>query len=138
MPIKTQQEEPLTLNMTPMIDIVFLLIIFFMVGTQFVEMERNMKLDVPQVSDLKALTPTPARQVVNVYQDGTITLDNQRITLDELKTKLKQARTDYKELGVVVRGDAAGQFQNVASVLAACRHAGISDMGISVRLARNE
>ena len=138
MPIKTQQDEPLSLNMTPMIDIVFLLIIFFMVGTQFVELERNMKLEVPQVSDLRALTPTPARQVVNVYQDGTIMLDNQQVTLDELKTRLSRARTDYKELGVVVRGDAGGRFQNVASVLAACRNAGISDMGISVRLASRE
>ena len=52
MPLKTHQDEQPTLNLTPMIDIVFLLIIFFMVGTKFAEMERTVQLEVPKVGDL--------------------------------------------------------------------------------------
>jgi biopolymer transport protein ExbD len=51
MPLKTHVDEQPTLNLTPMIDIVFLLIIFFMVGTKFTELERKMALEVPQVGD---------------------------------------------------------------------------------------
>lgn len=138
MPLKTHVDEQPTLNLTPMIDIVFLLIIFFMVGTKFTELERKLTLDVPQVSDATALAPAPEKRVINVYRDGRVTLDRQPITLDQLRAELAAARREYQELGVVVRGDADGSFQNVVHVLNTCRQAGISQMGISVRLARKD
>ena len=72
MPIKTHHDDQPTLNLTPMIDIVFLLIIFFMVGTKFAEMERQIKLEVPTVKQFGALTAAPEKRVINVYRDGTI------------------------------------------------------------------
>ncbi|MBN00950.1 MAG: biopolymer transporter ExbD [Planctomycetaceae bacterium] len=136
MPLKTHQDEQPTLNLTPMIDIVFLLIIFFMVGTKFAEIERTVQLEVPKVGDLGALSSAPEKRVINVYNDGSIVVDRRSITLEQLRAELKSATAQYPELGVVVRGDGAGPFQNVASVLTACRQAGIDDMGISVRLDR--
>ena len=136
MPLKTHQDEQPTLNLTPMIDIVFLLIIFFMVGTKFAEMERTVQLEVPKVGDLGALSSAPEKRVINVYNNGSIVVDRRSITLEQLRAELKSATAQYPELGVVVRGDGAGPFQNVASVLTACRQAGIDDMGISVRLDR--
>lgn len=136
MPLKTTFEEQPSLNLTPMIDIVFLLIIFFMVGTKFTELERKIALQVPQVKDAGALTAAPEKKVVNVYRDGRITLDRDVVSLEDLTARLAAARTQYEDLGVLVRGDADGTFQNVADVLNACRQAGVADMGISVRLAR--
>ena len=136
MPIKIQHEPEPTLNLTPMIDIVFLLIIFFMVGTKFAEMERQIKLEVPSVNSLKPMTPAPTKRIVNVYRDGTILMDRvtyQMDELDQLVDELKQARAEYEELGVLVRGDAEGSLQNVTTVLAACRDAGFQQMGIAVR-----
>lgn len=134
MPLKTNVDEPMTINMTPMVDVVFQLIVFFMVGTKFAEMERDIALHVPQVSEVKALTPAPERRVVNVYRDGQISIDRQIVTLEQLVSRLSAARREYAGLGVLVRGDAEGPFQNVASVLGACRRAGINDLGISVRI----
>ena len=71
---KSEFEEIPTLNLTSMIDVLFLLIIFFMVGTKFTEMERKIGLKVPQVSNVDALTSAPEKKVVNVYRDGQITL----------------------------------------------------------------
>ena len=138
MPLKTHTDEQPSLNLTPMIDVVFLLIIFFMVGTKFTELERKIALQVPQISDVTALAPVPEKRMINVYRDSRIALDGQFVTLDELVGQLSAARRQYDGLGVIVRGDADGAFQNVASVLGACREAGISDMGISVRLARKD
>ena len=138
MPLKTHVDEQPTLNLTPMIDIVFLLIIFFMVGTKFTELERKLALEVPQVGDATALAPAPEKRVINVYRDGRISLDRETVTLDQLRARLAAARSQYQDLGVVVRGDAEGTFQNVATVLNACRQAGIAQMGISVRLARKD
>jgi len=134
MPLKTFQDEQPSPNLTPMIDIVFLLIIFFMVGTKFVDIERKIAVKVPHVTDAGALTPAPEKRVVNVHQDGRISLDRQFVTIDELKSELIAARSQYQDLGVIVRGDAEGAFQNVVTVLNACRQAGVS-VGISVRLA---
>ena len=138
MPISTQRDEQPQLNMTPMIDIVFLIIIFFMVGTKFTELERKIGLQVPEVSDVAAMTPAPEKRVVNVYRDGQITLDRQEVSLLELVSRLSAARGQYQELGVLVRGDAESSFQQVAEVLSACKRAGIAEMGISVRIASRE
>ena len=60
------------------------------------------------------------------------------MTLPQLTARLADDQQQYRELGVVVRGDADGPFQNVAAVLTACRQAGISEMGISVRMGTKE
>ena len=134
MPIRTQQEEQPVLNLTPMIDVVFLLIIFFMVGTKFAEMERKIELEVPAVGQLSALTPAPEKRVINVYQDGQLSFDGQTITLGRLQETLTRARAEYRQLGVLIRGDGVGPYQNVASVIGTCRQAGIEHIELAVRL----
>ncbi len=139
MPLKTHIDEEPTLNLTPMIDVVFLLIIFFMVGTKFSELERKIGLRVPEVTNVESLTDAPEQRVVGVYRDGQITLDGRPIaSLDELTAKLADARNQYDDLGVLVRGDGEGSFQRVAEVLNACKQAQIRTLGISVRLASRE
>ena len=138
MPLKTCLDEQPSINLTPMIDIVFLLIIFFMVGTKFVEMERNMPVELPEVADAGTPAPEPEKRVINVYRDGRILLDRRFVTVDVLRAELRAARARNGQLGVIVRGDAQSDLQSVVSVLEACRQAGISEMGISVRLAQRQ
>lgn len=134
MPLKTHLDDQPGINMTPMIDVVFLLLIFFMLGTKFTELERKIGLRVPEVSDRGALTAAPEKKVVNVFRDGAITLDGAPVNLAQLIGQLAAARDQYPNLGVLVRGDAQGRFQGVAEVLNACKQAGIQELGISVRL----
>ncbi len=134
MPLKTHLDEQPTLNLTPMIDIVFLLIIFFMVGTRFSDLERKLDLRVPEVTDQGALTAAPERRVINVHRDGRIELDQRTVTLDELRDTLAGARSQYADLGVLVRGDGLGPYQNVAAVLNACKQAGVRDLNLSVQI----
>jgi biopolymer transport protein ExbD len=133
MPLKTHLDEQPSLNMTPMIDIVFLLIIFFMVGTKFTEMEKKIDLTVPDVVDRGTLTAAPERRIVNVYRDGSITLDREEVTLEELTRRLAHARSQYSDLGVLVRADHQGEVGPLAKVLNACVQAGIRRTAISVR-----
>jgi len=135
MALKTHTDEQPSLNLTPMIDIVFLLIIFFMVGTKFSELERKIGLQPPQVNDSGALSAAPEAKTVNVFRDGRIELDNQPVSITELVGQLSAAVAQYPAIGVLVRGDANGRFQSVASVLAACSKAGVRKMGVSVRIA---
>lgn len=136
MPLKIQRDDQSSINLTPMIDIVFLLMIFFMVGTRFSELnetERDIAIQVPTVTNALALTAAPRKRVINVHQDGRIVLDQKSVTLEQLQNELASARQQYKKLGVVIRGDQASQYGNVAKVIATCRKADISDLNISVR-----
>jgi len=136
MPIKTQQDDQPRLDLTPMIDVVFLLIIFFMVATRFAEMERDIELELPEVASASALTSAPKQRVVTVGAVGQVTLDGNEVLLSELTRKLSAARGEYPKLSVVIRGDASCAFQHVAATLAACKAAHISDLGITVRIAQ--
>jgi biopolymer transport protein ExbD len=132
MPLKTHIDEEPSINMTPMVDVVFQLILFFLLGTKFTEMERKIGLEIPRVAQTQSLPAAPARQIVNVYRDGRVTLDGAPVTLEELAARLAARRKESSDLNVLVRGAAAGQFQRIAEVLAACKQAGIQELGIAV------
>jgi biopolymer transport protein ExbD len=134
MPLKTFQDEQPAMNMTPMIDVIFQLIIFFMVGTSFTQPENRIDLKIPAISNTaRPATPPPDKKVVNVYQDGRVYLDGQTLTLEQLTSTLAAARSQYKSLGVTIRGDATLSLQRTAEVLQAVRRAGVADMGIAVK-----
>ncbi|MGD0899971.1 MAG: biopolymer transporter ExbD [Thermoguttaceae bacterium] len=134
MPLKTQLDEQPPLNLTAMLDVMFLLIIFFVLNTRFLDEERQIGLELPRVADRGVLAAAAQSKTVNVYRDGTVTLDQAPVTLAELTARLASAKTRSPSLSILVRGDGQGEFQQVAAVLSACKQAGIDDLGISVRL----
>lgn len=137
MPLKTCHDELPQLNLTSMIDVVFLLIIFFMVAAKFSDDERQLDVRVPQVSSPSALTPPPQAREVAVQADGVLELDGQPATPAELTSRLAAALGEYPDLKVIIRGDAEAAFQHVAEALAACQEAGVAELAISVRVAQD-
>jgi biopolymer transport protein ExbD len=126
------QDDAPAINLTPMIDIVFNLIIFFMVSTRFTEIERKVDLSVPKVGGTGTLKEVPRSRTINIYRDGALALDSQPVTLVELRNSLAAAHRQYEGLKVTIRGDGLAYYQNVAAVMTACQQAGISEMGIAV------
>ena len=137
MPLKTAAIEEPDLNLTPMIDIVFLLIIFFMVGTRFTDLEREFDVQLPSVSAAPPLTSLPDEIVVNIQKSGTLQVAGKQRSLTELESDLIAARKRYADQTVVVRGDGEGPYQNVADVLAVCRRVGVG-VKLATRLKTEE
>ena len=104
MPFKTQDIEEPALNLTPMIDIVMLLVIFFMVGTQFADDESQYEIELPQVTEAQPLTPLPDEIVVNVTVDGTILIDGEPLSVSEFEDFLFRAQRRFADQAVVIRG----------------------------------
>ena len=134
MPLKTETVEEPTLNLTPMIDIVFLLIIFFMVGTQFAQMERQYDIELPTVSVARPLTSLPDEIVINVRRNGDIILKAQTLTHGELRKKLREAKRNYADQAVVIRGEGNGEYQHVVNVLSICHEEDINSISLAHRL----
>jgi biopolymer transport protein ExbD len=137
MPLKIQTDELPALNLTPMIDVVFLLIIFFMAASKFAEVEADIELQLPEVATAAPLTSAPKQRTVSVERDGQVQLDGDIVSLDELTSRLASAQREYSQLSVVIRGDALCDFQHVAAALSACKDANISELGITVKLAQD-
>lgn len=136
MPLKTQQDEMPQMNLTPMIDVVFLLIVFFMTASNFADPQRAIDLSVPEVAKADAADAARQARQVAVYPDGRLALDDKDVSLPELASQLRAAREADPNLGVIILGDATVELQRVAEAMAACKDAGISDLALSVRIAK--
>jgi biopolymer transport protein ExbD len=136
MAIRRPRTEDATINLTPMIDVVFLLVIFFMVGSKFSEAESRIKVNVPTVGQMRSITRAPDERVVAVGVDGTITLGDTPMTLAQLTETLRQEHANYPGLKVAVRGEADGSLQQTVEVLHAVTRSGVDQVGISTKRMR--
>ena len=136
MPLRTESLEEPSLNLTPMIDIVFLLIIFFMVGTKFSEMEQQFDIETPTAEPLAPMSRAPDPLVVHVSRSGQIRLGDTEYTLSELHTRLEQARRTFDRQTVLIRGDGQSVYQAIIDVMSVCHRAGIHRFSLAFRPVR--
>ncbi len=138
MPLKVREHEEPTLNLTPMIDVVFLLIIFFMVGARFTELEREFDINLPTVSEPRPLSDPPDRIEVNIFRNGRIKVGGKFLTVDELKALLTAAHARYAEQTVMIRADGRIEYQQVMDVLTICEQSGIKSSSLAARVENEE
>lgn len=131
MPLKTEPLEEPSINLTSMLDVVMLLIIFFMVGTKFSEEERQTGIQVPTASENVALSGQPDEIIVNVTADGKVNVRGGEYTLETLKSMLATARESFPGQAVVIRGDGRGEYQIVMDVISTCKTAGIKNVSLA-------
>lgn len=131
MPLKTEPLDEPNINLTSMIDVVMLLIVFFMVGTKFSEEERQTGIQVPTVSDSIAMSGQPDEIIVNVDVDGKVTVRNQSQSLETLKSMLEAAHETFPGQAVVIRADGRGVYQSVMDVMSACKLSGIKNISLA-------
>ncbi len=134
MPLKSEQIEEPGLNLTPMLDIVLLLVIFFMVGTQFTRHETQYDIQLPKVSEAKPLTILPDEIVINVTREGEIYLGGTLRTLSDIEAELHAARERYPNQVVVIRGDGDGRYQHVMTLLDLCKRVRIANIQLANQL----
>lgn len=124
-------DEQAGINLTSLIDVVFLLLIFFMVTSTFIEIERKLSLQLPEAkaADLKQKEQRPIQ--IEMDQEGQVTLDGQRMNLKTLETRLQEFQG--KRQSAVVRADRRLTHGAVTAVLGLCRDAGVHEIAIAVK-----
>lgn len=119
--------------MTPMIDVVFLLIIFFLVSSHLARQESQMPLPLPTADSGEEINASRERVVVNVTSDGSLSLSGRNVSSNELESRLRtEISSGKKDLEVRIRSDRGVAFQFVQPILLAVSKAGVSNVTFAV------
>ena len=121
-------------NMTPMIDVVFLLIIFFLVSSHLARQESRVELELPTASsgmdDVDQETP---RVTVNVKPDGSLWIAGRTIGVEQLASRFSAIRQqEGQEVEVRIRGSRDAPYATVEPIMLACTEAGIWNVKYAV------
>ena len=134
MPLKVEPLEEPYLNMTPLVDVILNLLIFFMLGTRFAEEERQFDIQLPSVSHAQPLTAPPDEIVINVFPDGHLVVNQETLSAARLEKLLKTAHERYADQAVLIRGDGNGTYQSIMDVLSVCQHANIHNYSLATQV----
>ncbi len=137
MRIRRASEEPKSLiDIAPLIDIMFTLIIFFLATTTFEKEERDIKVSLPDSSKSNTLSSAPKVVVINVREDGSYYLGQETMPLPVLQERLIEAVKAKSGQKVLIRGDQRALHGHVAAAVLACKKAGINEANIGYKLPR--
>jgi biopolymer transport protein ExbD len=121
-------------NMTPMIDVVFLLIIFFLVSSHLAKQESQLELPLPTARSGEEQADTTVRRLtLNVLRNGGLTLAGRLVSRQQLPTRLREVRQqEAGDLEVRIRSDRDVPYGRIAPILRSCVRAGIWDVKFGV------
>jgi biopolymer transport protein ExbD len=116
------------LDMTPLIDVVLMLVIFFMLTTTFV-LAPGIKVDLPKGRSVQRVREGDA--IIIIAKDGTVYYQDERVALDALQTALRQAQQERPGLRLVVKADKSVQHGRVVEVMDMAKGVGIERLAIA-------
>jgi len=121
------RRDPLILGfqIAPMVDILLVLLCFFIVTWSFALKENEIDVKVPTAQSAKETNSVLNQTVLNVKSDGTVVWNRKTIALPDLLVKLKELSAIYPDYAIILRGDERAPFLFIAAVLDTCRAAGI-------------
>ncbi|MDO9106867.1 MAG: ExbD/TolR family protein [Methylobacter sp.] len=115
------------INITPMLDVAYVLLLIFIIMTTATV--QGITVNLPKASSTPALSK-PKTKAISITKDGTVYLDTYPISLADLETRLGQYKAATPDLPVVVKADAAVQYEKVIEVLDIVTRLEISQLGL--------
>lgn len=125
--VHSEMEPYDEINITPMLDLAYVLLIIFIIMTTATV--QGIKVNLPKASATPSLHQ-PDTKAISIAKDGTIYLDTYPVTLSELETRLRQYKAVNPDLPVVVKADAQIQYQKVVDVLDLMGRLDITQLGL--------
>ena len=125
------EEKPYDdINITPMLDLAYVLLVIFIIMTTAAV--QGAKVDLPKGSATQSLS-APKTKVIAISSEGNISLDAIPVSMSELERRLRDLKAITPDLPVIIKGDQVAQFGRVAAVLDLCRHLDITSVGIAMQ-----
>jgi biopolymer transport protein ExbD len=127
MQVQTENKPYDDINVTPMLDLAYVLLVIFIIMTT--ASVQGIKVNLPKASDVPSLAK-PKTKAITIRDDGQIFLDAYPVTLDELEQRLRALKAADPDLPVIVKGDAAVQYGTVVDVLDLLGRIDITQLGL--------
>ncbi len=112
-------------QIAPMVDILLVLMCFFIVTWSFARKEMDLDVKVPAAESGKESAAVMNQTVLNVKADGTVIWNRKPTALPELRARLKQLAGLYPDYAIILRGDTKAPYEDIVAVLDVCREANI-------------
>ena len=138
MKFQIREPESAAFPLAPMIDVVFLLLIFFIATMQFSQSERELNVSVPVAEEGADAKQTVGEIIVNVREDGGVVVDNAEMTQTDLFAKLTRIAAVHKNQAIRIRGDGKVEYQKIVEVIDVCQKAGIPNISFATQVQRKQ
>ncbi len=116
------------LSLMPLLDVVFLLLVFFLVATRFAEEDREMEMPLPDASEAMPLTVAPKEVFINIDAKGRFFVGGKEVETAELEQILLRAAANNPHQSAIIRADRNVPFQQVVTAGDLCKRAGVQFM----------
>ncbi|MBK1882949.1 biopolymer transporter ExbD [Luteolibacter pohnpeiensis] len=132
------QAEPVAMQLAPMCDILFLLLGFFIISFQFSKSETELNVAVPTAEEGVPEERARGEIMINVLADGTIRVEGQTVTRDELQNKLTPIAKLHPNQPVRLRGDSNVAYQRIVEIIDTCKKSGIWNISFATQQPKTE
>jgi biopolymer transport protein ExbD len=124
------EAEKTIINVTSLLDVMFILIIFFLATSTLQKEEHDIAVNLPTDSGTASLSSTTKTLVINVRKTGGYYIQNGIRTIDEMKRIVAEAVAHNPEQKVLIRGDREALHGHVAAAVSVCKNSGIQEANI--------
>ena len=130
MAVKYEEEKPVEISMTSMMDCIFLMLIFFLVSSQLKKLDRELPVELPKADASVDVKTTPDLLAVTINAKGELFVSGKPVGPAGLKAALRTAAAERPDRRIRVNGDVFAPFRAVVQVLDACKAEGLTVVGI--------
>jgi biopolymer transport protein ExbD len=130
---KSAHESLTELNITPLLDLAFVLLVIFIITT--IPPVKEMDLVLPTASKHQKDPPRKA-MYISLQTDGQLILNQENMTMEKLLPRLIDLRTDDPDLNVIVRGDAKTKYKQIRAVLDICQQANLAKVDLATEISK--
>jgi len=123
-------EEGFPINLTNMIDVFLMLLIFFLVATTFAQEERDARVELPGTAAVRPISAPSRDVVINILQDGALSVQGNPLTGPQLEALVRRAVQDDPGRNFLIRADERSVMKYFAAVARVCRAAGVNELKI--------
>lgn len=130
MAVKYEEEEHVEIQMTSMMDCIFLMLIFFLVSSQLKKVEKELPIELPLANTTRDVKATPDLITVSVNARGELFVNSKPVGDAGLKNALANAAKENPDRRIRINGDVFAPFRSIVQVLDTCQGEGLTVVGI--------
>ncbi len=128
---KKSQPKPPGVSLTSMLDVIFLLLCFFVTVSVFSQWETEISIKLPSAKTAETPERLPGEIIVNLAMDGTISVNSIELSLKDLGARLAKVAKFYPGQPVIIRADKEVKYERLVGLIDACRDAGIWNFSLA-------